>query len=229
MKWKKWFIISWVLIICVAIGYSIHFKSTIPTTDLSKNIDEFEVYTSDYYDTGVEQYFQTDGVTMKDLYDSSDLVVKVRATSERKAKYESMLTKVKVLDVYKGDNALLDQDIYVYEHTNLLYTDEGFKLDISMQCNLMQVDREYYLLLEFFKQPEGYKYDSVSSRTYLLHNICYGKFSDLEYADLPDINIEEGITYGEVSGLDVLYNPKDDKDKILDYYQKRADFLDIIS
>ena len=164
---------------------------------------------------------------MEELYDASDLVVKVRVLGERKAEYEAILTKTKVLEVYKGEESLLNQDIYVYEYASIDIIDEKFSILLSRACNLMQENNEYYLLLDFLQKPEGYDYDEISGKTYLLNNICYGKFSTKEYAT-EDLNMElyDGIVYGEIRNLDVLY---DDQDKTDSYYCKRLDFLTLIN
>ena len=42
------------------------------------------------------------GITMSDVYERADLIVKVKATDDRSFAYQSILTKVGIIEVYKG-------------------------------------------------------------------------------------------------------------------------------
>ena len=229
MKWKKWFILLWVVIAAVSIGYSISVRSSIPTVELSdENMDDFPVFAETVSELEVKSrdYLSKQGITMTDIYNASDLVVKVRATAERKAEYESLLTKVNVLEVYKGDHALSNQDIYVYEYASIIMVDNTFTISLTEASNLMPADHDYYVLLNFLKRPSGYRYDAVSSRTYLLNNVCYGKFSDRKYSsDHSTLEYEQGMPYKKIKYLDVLYI---DQSQVDDYYDMRNDFFDLI-
>ena len=229
MKWKKWFILLWVVIAVVSIGYSISVRSSIPAVELSeKNMDDLPVFAESVGEMEAKSrvYLSKKKIAMTDIYNAADLVVKVRATAERKAEYQSLLTKVNVLEVYKGDHALLNQDIYIYEYAGIFMVDGAFTISLTENCNLMQAGHDYYLLLNFLKRPSGYRYDAVSSRTYLLNNVSYGKFSDRKYSsDHSAPEYEQGMPYGKIKDLDVLYV---EQSQIDHYYDMRKDFFDLI-
>ena len=74
MKWKKWFILLWVVIAAVSIGYSIS-ESSIPTVELS---DEtwmiFRVCGNRKRTGGKIGIISKQGITMTDIYNASDLL-----------------------------------------------------------------------------------------------------------------------------------------------------------
>jgi hypothetical protein len=112
-------------------------------------------------------------ITMPDVYNRADLIVKAKATDDRSFAYESILTKVEVLEVYKGSLSL--NEIYVYECAQV---DLMMMLYPNYGCyNIMNTGDEYYLFLNCRIMPDGYKYTEKDRATVLLTNVHLGKYN----------------------------------------------------
>ena len=165
---------------------------------------------------------------MRQLLETSDLVVKVTARGEREAKYRSILTAVTVDEVYKGDASLLGQKIWVYEHAEVFLFDDHYTVDTyGGTYNLMQTGAQYYLLLNFRAMPDGYEYSEQDLKTWLIVNTYYGKFSVRQNSALSPLSLEEAnhLDYRKICDWDIL--PKTEEE-IRDYTDRREDLLHLL-
>lgn len=225
MKWKKWFFILWAVIIIVTLVYSVNFKDSISQV-LMRDIDDYRVLVDDSSGE-TEPYFRTEGISMQQLYDEADIVVEVTATNDRKAEYQAVLTKVTVNKVYKGEKTLEDNDIYVYEYVSIDKIDDRITMQIMEVNNLMKEGNHYYLLLDFLEMPEGYRYDEISSRTYLYVNVPFGKWSKEEpvLSMMPEDGSEILDQYKNIKDIDAFLRNQEYKET---YERKREEFLALI-
>jgi hypothetical protein len=225
MKWKKWFFILWAVIIIATVIYSLHFRVNISKVSM-QDLDGYQVVIIDSREEQ-DPYFRTEGVRMRSLYDEADIVVEVTATNDRKAEYQAVLTKVKVNKVYKGDKAIEDNDIYVYEYVSIDKIDDKITMQIMDVNNLMKEGNRYYLLLDFLERPEGYRYDEISSKTYLYVNVPFGKWRDTEpvYAMMPEDGSQIWDTYGNIKEIDAFMRDEEYQEL---YEKNRNEFFEII-
>lgn len=229
MKWKKYFFIAWAVIIAasIALAFNIH-SSIIPLDISSQGLESMTLRSSkEVYSLDADSPYVDQNRSMQELYDSCDLAVKVTALDEREAKYESILTSVKVDEVYKGDAALKDKKIYVYEYAMIFMFDNEYVIDTyGGTYNIMNPGDQYYLLLDFNDMPEGYEYSAKDKSTYLISNLYYGKFS-CEDASLTAFRAEEAnqLPYNDVKKCAIIAK---DSEEIQNYNLRRNDLLNII-
>ena len=231
MKWKKYFFIAWAVILAGSIAFAVYIRNSILPLDMtSSGLEKMTIRTEKgLYNLSDDSQFASQELSMQELYDSSDLVVKVTALDEREAKYESILTAVTVDEVYKGDSALKDKKIYVYEFAYIFLFDNEYLIDTyGGTYNIMNPGNQYYLLLNFNKMPDGYQYSKKDKNTYLISNIYFGKFScDENHISSVQVIPEESMNqlrYADIKNWDIL--PKDSSE-ISEYTKKRKDLLNI--
>ncbi len=185
------FIVTLTLILVFGVGIAVQTRKAIQDTaytfeDVKKMKVRYDVYglpsdETPLYDPAEPVdtlagnfYINNNGISMNDVYDRSDVIVKVQATDERSFLYSSILTKVTVLDVYKGDQQLKSGDIYVYEWAQV---DAMNFLLLNGTYNIMNTGDSYYLFLSRLPMPRGYNYTPKEMRTYLLTNVYMGKYN----------------------------------------------------
>ena len=182
-----------------------------------------------YTDAGNFNLIRT-GITASDVYDYADLVVKVKATDDRSFSFRSILTKVIITEVYKGDRSVKSDEIYVYEWAEISllrsYSPHG------PSYNIMNTGDEYYLFLSRRPMPDGYIYTKKDQSEYLLANVYMGKFNvetSKEMQVLPDpeslIDWDQVPDYQEVKSWDILPITHD---QIEDYLSNREDALALL-
>lgn len=131
--------------------------------------------------------------TIDDLKQDSCLVVKVKTLDERKIKYKTMLSKVKILEVYKGDKNLVNEEVEVYE---AVFPEQRSNNLISYNgCIPMVNDNEYILFLKSPIPSEGYNekeymYTSDKFAKYSLkENDCFIYNKDIKFNEVSSYNI----------------------------------------
>lgn len=125
------------------------------------------------------------------LVSASSIILLVEGLDEHIQFEYSILSACKVIEVYKGSEdipIISGEVIYVHEPfvvaNGFCASDSGYML--------MQNQRKYVLFLNFYEQPEGYRYSDIDMRTFLLANVPWGKVAVkwLETsAYVPDINV----------------------------------------
>lgn len=200
------FPIIWVIIIFASAITAFNHKNVISSQSY-KIVDETPIgyYFNDFKKGG--NPFKKQGVSQYEIYKNSDLVIKVTATKNRQFKFNSLLTMVKVDQVYKGDYKLVGQNIYVYEWATIRMFNNYLVYQSKDGYNAMNIGDQYYLFLKFNKMPDKYKYSNDELRTYLLTNIYNSKFNVVVCENmklLPKNDILNKKKYGDIKAWDIL-------------------------
>ena len=132
-------------------------------------------------------------ITMQEVYERADIIVKAEATNDRAFEYRSILNKMIVTEIYKGDQSLISSEIYVYEY---MYPD--FQLMLQTYSggdgyNIMNTGDEYYLFLSRRPMPDGYIFTEKDKKTYLLTNVHMGKYKVVVCKDMKVLTPSEVI------------------------------------
>lgn len=139
----------------------------------------------------------------------SDLIAKVKFTGNRKQMYESTLSTVIVLDVYKGDLNLVGNQIDLFE-INFFGT-KGFYRNISM-FNLIQKDKEYYVFLRKKKYMNDYQ-NQLELPRYVCVNVDFSIISTV--AENNTIyNLNEKLFFSDVKESEYICFSKAEQEKI---------------
>ncbi len=216
------FIVTLTLILASGVGIALQTRKTIQDTAFT--FDDVKKMKVRYFDNDLPSeemhpydpaepmdtdagnfYLNNNGISVNDVYDRSDLIVKVQATDDRSFLFSCILTKVTVLDVFKGNQSLKSSDIYVYEWAQIDAT--NFLLP-NGTYNIMNTGDAYYLFLNRMPMPQGYNYSPKEMKTYLLANVYMGKYN-VEVCDdmkvLPQVSeINELPDYSAVKEWDIL-------------------------
>ncbi len=129
--------------------------------------------------------------TIKDfdsLYEKSDLIAKV-TLKQRTQKINVICSEVEVLDVFKGNQGLINKQIQVYEPFGL---QDELTVSIFGACLPMR-DQEEYIV--FLKLETNGRYNLVSG--------LYGKYH-VEKDRYMEVNDRSSITLEEVMKYDML-------------------------
>lgn len=157
----------------------------------------------------------------RSLAADSALVARIGEAGNRLLFANDVLTKVTILEVYKGDGALVGTKAWVYEPVAVRTTKTNAaewsgSITLPSGYVLMQEGAEYIAFLTPYEQPEGYVYSEREKATYLLTGRQYGKYP-LEFEMPREVKTEysEDFLYGEIAGY-ALYTPNK---AILERYQ----------
>lgn len=202
-----------IVLICAVVGlitrYSFYTK-----IDIGKNFDQTSRYFISIEDDP-NQFFDNNINDYQQLEEKSDLIVRIRPTSERTLYNQALLSRVKVTQVYKKHNNVSEnEDIYIFEpsffHSDNYITLQGY--------NIMLPDTEYFLFLKKIKAPSGYHYSDREAITYLPVSTLYGKYFVDKRSNTKTIDpvaIEsESTTFFDIKDYDILTQDK----KILETY-----------
>ena len=170
-------------------------------------------------------------ITLDDVYDYADLIVKVKATNDRAFSFQSILTKVVVLEVYKGDQSLKSDEIYVFEWAEIGLLNEVLSRE---GYNIMNAEDAYYLFLSRRPMPDGYLYTEKDEKTYLLANVYLGKYNETVCPDIELLPSLESLIewddfpkYQEVRGWDILPTSMEHMDFYLSNREKALELLGV--
>ena len=221
--WRVLFCIAFLLIIAFGLRTALQIRKKIDATAFTfENVKAMKVninYSYDEadtiaYDPAAPEGYSTanfnlakGNVTMQDVYERSDLIVRAKATDDRSFAYSSILTKAMITEVYKGDQSLKSQGIYVYEY---MFPDLMLMLSHNNGgdgYNIMNTGAEYYLFLNLRPMPDGYIYSEKDRKTFLLTNVHLGKYK---------VSVSEDMK--------VLVPPKETKDFTLPDYEQISDW-----
>lgn len=143
------------------------------------------------------------------ILSESDLIAKVKFTGNRKQMYESTLSSVIVLDVYKGDSNLVGNQIDVFE-INFFGT-KGFYRNISL-FNLIQKDKEYYVFLREKKYMNDYQ-NQLELPRYMCTNVDFSVIST-EAEKNAIYNLNEKLFFSDVKESEYICFSKAEQEKI---------------
>lgn len=214
-------LVSLILIVSVVVGFMTR-QSYYDDTDFDKateNIDRFDVEIvpisilpeEEYSGATGEQYGQEDINSFSELQDKSDLIVKVIPTDDRKVLFGTMLSRMKVLDVYKGKDITAGDNLYVYEPCDIQCG--KYELYISYDGYIfMHKAREYVLFLKKLNVPEGYRYRGKEKISYVLISMTFGKYpvqayGHTEVIDEDRVNpyiADKTIKFAEIKDMDLI-------------------------
>lgn len=169
------FIIGLLLIIGIVIGIKTRnsFKADTTLSAFQNNLNNSFVTIFDeprfsqiYFDENANNFIK--------LKNSSDIILKVIATKDRKLLNQTMLTKVKVNEVYKGLDFIKDKEfVYIYEP--FLFNDNNFS---GMNgYNIMNDTSEYIVFLKKLKVPKKYKMSKKEKISFMFTNAKWSKFN----------------------------------------------------
>lgn len=223
-------LVSLTLIVSVVIGFMTR-QSYYDDTDFDKavkNIDSFDVklepislFPEDpFLGTLGKQYGQEDINNFSELQDKSDLIVKVIPTHDRKVLLQTILSRVKVLNVYKGKDIIAGDNIYVYEPCSILYKKKNmvtygvFRPSYTSYDGyiLMRKGKEYILFLKKLKAPKGYRYRGKEKMSYVLTSMTFGKYPVQAYGHTEVIEedrvnpsiADKTIKFAEIKDMDLI-------------------------
>lgn len=208
------------LIGCIFIGILTK-KSYVNDTDinlLNKNSKKLNVaiepVRKNYFNTNIKNY--------DDLSNSSDYILKVKTTNDRKNLNKTLLTKCEVIKTYKSKNSnKVKKYIYIYEpstvfiHYDLFLSAGGYVY--------MKPSNEYYVFLKDLKLPKGYRSSSLEKDSFMYTNPEFSKFN----ASNDDItavynkkDFDTGkIKYFDIKDYDKIFTSLDEKQVYTDFKQ----------
>ena len=215
-------LVSLILIVSVVVGFMTR-QSYYDDTDFNKateNIDSFNVelepislFPEDPFLSALgEQYGQEDINSFSELQDKSDLIVKVIPTDDRKVLFaRTILSRVKVLDVYKGKDITAGDNLYIYEPCNIQFG-KAELYDSYDGYIFMHKAREYVLFLKKLNVPEGYRYRGKEKISYVLTSMAFGKYpvqayGHTEVIDEDRVNpyiADKTIKFAEIKDMDLI-------------------------
>jgi len=206
---KKRFLIIWLAIlgICVLAGIMTRLSYTNFTVDKIDKIDEFLCCNT---------FFRTQDVdfsSIEHLFDSSDLIARVRKTGVSSHQRMTVLSEVKVIDVIAGDEKYQGEIIYVYEPSYFIFNSELYY--VFLGYILMQDEEEYILFLQKKASSNlSAKIEMEKNSFVITTKSALGKFK--VGGSHQDTILDENLsyTYGQIRHLELLVSDK----KELEFY-----------
>ncbi|MFD2368746.1 hypothetical protein ACFSO0_01840 [Brevibacillus sp. GCM10020057] len=160
------------------------------------SLDDEEEYANQYFDNNIKSF--------EELENKSDLIVRVKPTSDRTLYNQAILSKVQVLQVYKKQNVRTEDFIYIFE-PNYFHSRQYNAL---YGYNIMTPDGEYIFFLKKIKAPEGYRGSEREAITFLPVSTLYGKFpagQEREAKVISSLALKSGqTTFRNVQDYEVL-------------------------
>lgn len=213
----RWFVLGWVCLIILAILGGIFTRLSYQDygADAAEKIGGFEVLVS-----GICLEYN-DWQNLQQIKKEAEYILKVKKTGESKYQYHTILSMVQVIDVYKGDESLAGEHIYLYEPSFIDFKNKFYF--VAVGYNMMLSDKEYILFLNKRKFPEGYRPNAVEQNSFLLttnngFSDALGKYllNNSFQSEVLDLSNERNIKikYDDIRDLEVVATGKDQ----LEYY-----------
>jgi hypothetical protein len=208
MRRHKIYLVSLGIMILLSVVFGVFtrfsFANDVSVGNYLENGDTYKVsFNDDPAYLGI--YFNNSIATLSQLEDQSDVIVKVRLTNERLNHMRAILSKVNVLDVYKGNDVQKGDSIYIYEPSNFFassyYVMGGY--------NIMHEDQAYIVFLKHIKIPEGYRYKGNEAISFIPVSTYYGKYPVKSAESAIVIPKEKEVSYTQVKDLDVITQEED--------------------
>lgn len=203
---KKLIVLLIVLSTCFMIIYAYYTKSTyLPMIKLSE-LEQYnlaiEYDTSDY-----NQYFYyNDQMSYDDLMKESDLVVEITCLDSGEQMAYSTLRYCKIERILKGNQDLVNQNIYIYEPSYIMPYNT---ISITNGYINMYNNQQYVFFLKKVNAPQSTQ--SKYSQGYYPVSAEYGKYQLNHYEQ--KVDLKEGLLYNEIKDHEVLLT--DDKEVTL--------------
>lgn len=200
MKFKHTkFLIILFLIIISSLLIGIKTKKSF---DFSK-IENFDINSYTIYSSKELESYYSKITDYDDLFQQSDLILKISMTDSIEIVTRCTLSEVKVLSVLKGD--LAEDEIYIYE-PYIVRTNNSSVLTYTGYLP-MRANEEYIVCLKSIEVPEGYKKTDKQKKSYMLVDPIFGKYnienSGVYITDTPD----DSIQYENIKTNDVILTP----------------------
>lgn len=193
---KHGIIIASIILVIASVLIGINTRrSLVDNTEYDEiNINTFNVHV----DTKIQKWYENDIKQIDDLLDKSILVVKVKLVNDRRIENKTIYTKANVIEVYKGDNELVNSEIGIYEAA---FPDERSKMLISYNGYIPMSDEDEYIV---FLKPtiplEGY--DSNENK-YMFTSDKYGKYKTDDVGYLLN---KDNLKYETIKSYNVILN-----------------------
>lgn len=211
---KLYFIVMFIMIV-LTIGYGLSTKYSFTGEYLLNEVkSNYRINDFVYYDDEDSVYFNESIINLKELEDSSDLIVKVRKVDDSKLFYNSIETSVEILDIYGNDELEIGDYIYIQEPVSICYL-KGMENIISIRgYTLINNNQEYIMFLKHLDKVDGYKYKDKEKITYIPVSTRFSKYCLEEKPVFYDIDkIDNGeISFGDINNVISIFINKDELD-----------------
>lgn len=201
-----------VIFLSIGVGVLTRFSYVQEDVSVGNYLDEADKYkvSLDEDPKYLEIYFDNMIDNLSQLKEESDVIVKVRASIERLNYMRAILSRVDVLEVYKGSDVKKGDHIYLYEPSN--FSAASFYY-VMGGYNIMQSGQEYIVFLKHLKIPEGYRYKGNEAVSFVPISTYYGKYP-MNGIGTPNLINEDlikkgAITYDDVKDFDLITTNKD--------------------
>lgn len=162
--------------------------------DISISFEEDDSYLKQYFDNHIS--------TLEELQNLSDVIVKVKVLPDRVNQMKAILSKVQVIQVYKG-KVLAGDTLLVEEPSSFLPT----SYFVTGGWSVMQDDQAYILFLRHLPVPKGYQYRGSESKMYLPVSSYFGKYPVTQTVIgrvLKQSEAANGMLYATVENFDLI-------------------------
>lgn len=137
--------------------------------------------------------------TVEELEESSVLIIRCQPEKDRLVRENNVLTKVKVLEVIKGDKTIENKEIDVFEPISFMIRTKA--VIANKGYNYMQDGKEYLLFLKKRKLIDGYK---EQDSAFILTDELLGKYCSNEKIELLPEESSDRFSLADVSEYAVL-------------------------
>lgn len=229
MREKKYWIISWVLLIVLSLGIAIFTR--LSYTDFENEVNQLGNTKYTYF---LETESRTFELNIENMYDNSDIVIIASFTGNRKYMNQCFLDTVNVNQIIKGNKELLNKQITVYENIELYH--DGTEIctapvSHNMEHNTpMKEDQEYLLFLKYKNYPQSYKEIDIFNELYLYDDTPYSKITLNSKQDENNYIIpNQIIKFSDAQEYDILLTKDNDINKYFDTKNRIIEFINSVS
>ncbi|QIB26966.1 hypothetical protein [Caloranaerobacter azorensis] len=201
----------WIMVISILIAL---FTAIIVRTSI---IDISDVKAAD-----LEKFRVMDGgsirkinLSLSDLINDSDVIVRGSALNERMYLHEATLTAFKVNTVYKGSQDIVGTNIYIFEPSSFNFEYKFFR--VYDGYSLMKEGNEYILFLKKWRYTEYLDYNPYykNKDIYILaHNSGIDKYN-VKADSFSEIMSKDKKYYGQIAQYDFYVYDKNEMDKYI--------------
>ncbi len=154
-------------------------------------------------------------LSLSDLINDSDVIVRGLALNERMYLHEATLTAFKVNTVYKGSQDIVGTNIYIFEPSSFNFEYKFFR--VYDGYSLMKDGNEYILFLKKWRYTEYLDYNPYykNKDIYILaHNSGIDKYN-VNANSFSEIMSKDKKYYGQISQYDFYVYDKNEMDKYI--------------
>jgi len=205
---RKKFIIIWLIMIILCIGVGVFTRMSY------KNYYEIKKDKMDLFVVGSGAGIM-ENINISDIEDKSEIVVRIKNTGEREYLYKTVLSKVEIIDVYKGKEKLNIDNKYIYVYEPSFFNFEKEYYMAVGAITIMRKNEQYILFLNRKDFPQKYKKSDKEKNEFVLAtNNSLSKYLISE--EYQKEIVSNDLKYGEIKEYEVMVSRKED----LDFYNK---------